>query len=357
MNTNALTEAATLARLDEIKQTLVELERSFIRADYEQVLVRYALALRSLAVCHAKNKQGRDRLRVHYRNSLQGDELTEAIDALSRQSQQDGMARRRLKRERDEAIAPFAAVIEKNAQQVRRLKQQYKTLSIEWQAQMQATYFAEHAAMGLCVPILYQDDALIVVNKPAGLLAVPGRRCHLQDSVLSRLRLQMPERSFLQAVHRLDKDTSGVMAIATSPGSQAALSQQFAQRQVRKTYEAILSKPVQKHMGTIDLPLWGSSEDRPRQTVDFLQGKPSRTDFRVLTFDDRPRVELIPHTGRTHQLRVHAASCKGLYAPILGDVLYGVGDQQKRLYLHAKRLEFRHPLTDEALHFRSVLPF
>lgn len=352
-----LTDISTLARLDKIKQTLIDLDQSSTQVEYRRMSQRYAVRLERLTVGHKLRKVARDRLRLHYNNTLQGEELAAALSGLNWESQQDGMERRQLKRERDAAIAPFAEIVEKKVQQVQSLKQQYKTLSREWQAQMQAAYRVEYASAELCVPILYQDDALIVVDKPAGLLAVPGRRYHLQDSVLSRLRLQMPERSFLQAVHRLDRDTSGVMAIATSASSHAAFSEQFAQRQVYKTYEAVLSKPVTMLSGTIELPLRGDPDHRPRQVVNFQQGKPCRTDFKVLKQGDRPTVELVPHTGRTHQLRVHMAHAKGLNAPIVGDALYGTGIYSKRLHLHATVLELMHPVTRKWLHFASPSPF
>lgn len=224
------------------------------------------------------------------------------------------------------------------------------------------------------LPIVYQDEHLIVVDKPAGLLSVPGRRYHLQDSVLGRLRHQLPNPSFLRAVHRLDRDTSGLLVIAASADIHRALSQQFAQRQVHKTYEAILSGPfsdrfsrsrsgpAEMAVGTVELPLRAHPEANPKQIVDFQQGKPSRTDFRLLTSGDFPKVELVPHTGRTHQLRAHAAHPKGLNAPILGDVLYSTGanragPKSERLHLHATGLAFVHPVTNASLCFKSLSPF
>ena len=209
--------------------------------------------------------------------------------------------------------------------------------------------------------ILYQDEHLIVVDKPAGMLSVPGRRYALQDSVLSRLRYQLPDCLFLAAVHRLDQATSGILAIAASPQSHQALSQHFAQRQVHKTYEAILSKPIRSVSGTIALPIWGDPKTRPRQTVDAQRGKPSRTEFKVILDSERPRIQFVPQTGRTHQLRVHAAHANGLNSPILGDRLYSdrkPNEQIKeRLHLHATSLEFQHPVTGTPLRFNSAAPF
>ncbi|MGD1899120.1 MAG: RluA family pseudouridine synthase [Phormidesmis sp.] len=216
------------------------------------------------------------------------------------------------------------------------------------------------------LPIIYQDQHLIVINKPGGLLSVPGRRYALQDSVLSRLHYQLPAQPFLQAVHRLDQATSGLLVVATSAHVHSTLSQQFAQRQINKTYEAILSRPITKlqnqDCGTLALPIWSNPEDRPKQTVNFKQGKPSRTDFKILTSGQQPRVKFTPHTGRTHQLRVHAAHPKGLDSPILGDTLYGKATNkesfsQVRLHLHATSLEFAHPVSQKPLSFHSKAPF
>lgn len=211
--------------------------------------------------------------------------------------------------------------------------------------------------LSLPIPILYQDDALIVVDKPTGLLSVPGRTRALQDSVLSRLRCQLTEYPFLQAVHRLDKGTSGVFVIATSPESHRIISRQFAERQIHKHYEAILSRPVDAVAGTIDLPLWRNPRDRPKQSVDYKRGKPSITTFRITSQQATPRVDLVPLTGRTHQLRVHAAHCRGLNSPILGDGLYGCHSNPGRLYLHATALELRHPLAWKPMKFSTPAPF
>lgn len=204
--------------------------------------------------------------------------------------------------------------------------------------------------------IVYEDDGLIAVNKPAGLLSVPGRYGDRQDSVLSRLRYQLS--ASLVAVHRLDQDTSGLLLLARDPLSYRLLSQQFQQQQVQKIYEAVLAGQVDRDRGRIDLPLWGDPRDRPRQTVDWQRGKPSLTEFQVVaTTGDRSRLEFRPHTGRTHQLRVHAAAPEGLGVPILGDRLYGNGMQGDRLHLHARELKFKHPQSGEWMHLLSDTPF
>lgn len=207
------------------------------------------------------------------------------------------------------------------------------------------------------LPIVYQDEGLIVVDKPAGLLSVPGRRYHRQDSVLSRLRHRLNQ-DFLQVVHRLDQATSGILVLALSPSVHKALSQQFAQHQVHKTYEAILTRPIEADTGTIDLPLWSDPAKRPEQSVSAEHGKPSVTQFQVVQTGQHTRVKFIPKTGRTHQLRVHAAHPQGLNAPIKGDALYGQEpDPTERLHLHAASLELIHPVTQKQLHLTSNVPF
>ncbi|KPQ34542.1 MAG: tRNA pseudouridine32 synthase / 23S rRNA pseudouridine746 synthase [Phormidesmis priestleyi Ana] len=397
------TEADALNQLNQLKRDLLALQLAFqhlpARADYEQIAEHYSVQQKQLALKHQGRKAQRDRSRLDYSSQLQGNALMAALEKLNQESQQDGMERRRLKQAQAQALSPIAQVISESEAQIKRLKQQYKTLSREWQTQLQAAYFSEQAraeqakakqakakqakakqARGeasFALRILYQDEALIIVDKPAGLLSVPGRRYHSQDSVLSRLRYQLPQGAFVQAVHRLDEDTSGVLAIATSAEAHAALSRQFALRQVHKTYEAVLSRPVDRSSGTVELPLWGNPKDRPRQSVDFQQGKPSRTEFRVIMPGEQPRVELIPHTGRTHQLRVHMADEKGLNSPVLGDRLYGKveedfegkvekkreGEREQpkkqyyKLYLHATRLEIVHPMTNKTVCFSSSPPF
>ena len=205
--------------------------------------------------------------------------------------------------------------------------------------------------------ILYEDDHLLVVDKPSGLLSVPGRTHRLQDSVLSRLRRQRGEHAYLAAGHRLDKGTSGVFLLAKSESTHRTLNQQFAQRQVHKVYEAVLSRAIAGQQGTIDLPLWRDPRDRPKQSVHIQLGKPSLTEFHVLASGATPRLRLYPHTGRTHQLRVHTAHPDGLNAPIMGDTLYGYEGSACRLHLHAHQVSLQHPVTQTPLRFSSPVPF
>lgn len=233
---------------------------------------------------------------------------------------------------------------------------------------------ASSTASQPALSILYEDDWLIAVDKPAGLLSVPGRSHHTQDSVLSRLQglhrqnhSQNHSQNQLTAVHRLDQDTSGILLLARHPEAHRALSLQFQQRQVHKVYEAILAGAIATAEGVIDLPLWGDPQRSPYQQVDWQRGKPSTTQFRRIGSVGRyTRLEFIPLTGRTHQLRVHAADAQGLGVPIVGDRLYGavtadpaVGTalEGDRLYLHARDLTIQHPQSQQPLHLQSQTPF
>ena len=208
------------------------------------------------------------------------------------------------------------------------------------------------------IPIIYEDECLIAVNKPAGLLSVPGRYRDRQDSVLSRLRHLLPDGITLASVHRLDQETSGILLLARDRQTHRQLSQQFQQRQVYKVYEAILSGAVTVDQGTIELPLWADPENRPNQKVDWQHGKPSLTHFQVMAREkDYTRVEFKPLTGRTHQLRVHAADVRGLGVTILGDRLYGCCAVTSRLHLHARELRFEHPQLEKSLHLQAITPF
>jgi len=205
------------------------------------------------------------------------------------------------------------------------------------------------------LPIIYEDEYVIAVNKPAGLLSVPGRTSDLQDSVLTRLRESFPE---IYAVHRLDRDTSGILLLARDKQTYRDLSQQFEARQIHKLYEAILGARIELERGSIELPLWGDPLDRPRQKVDFNLGKPSLTKFQVRgQIDGYTRIEFFPVTGRSHQLRVHAADASGLGVTILGDRLYGCQADVERLHLHARELSFRHPHTLKQISIQTHCPF
>ncbi|MTJ09512.1 RluA family pseudouridine synthase [Anabaena sp. UHCC 0204] len=206
------------------------------------------------------------------------------------------------------------------------------------------------------VEIIYEDEWLIAVNKSPGLLSVPGRYFHNQDSVISRLRYLYNQE--LIAIHRLDQDTSGILLIAKDLFTYSQLSQQFQKRQVHKVYEAIIAGSLNITEGEINLPLWGNPDNRPYQQVDLERGKPSLTHFRVMDREGNfTRVEFTPLTGRTHQLRVHAADRRGLGMKILGDKLYGCHAETSRLYLHARELSFQHPHVEKILHLQVKTPF
>lgn len=189
--------------------------------------------------------------------------------------------------------------------------------------------------------IVYEDDRIVIVDKPAWLLSIPGRSKALEDSVQTRLRARWPD---LTVVHRLDLETSGILMAAKDTEMLAALQGQFARREIDKRYVAWLAGEVRGEHGTIELALRVDVDDRPRQIVDPVHGKPALTEWRVDRRDvGKTRVIFVPRTGRTHQLRVHAAHPDGLGIPIVGDRLYGTPGE--RLQLHAETLDFRHPVS------------
>nr|WP_246357641.1 pseudouridine synthase [Pyxidicoccus fallax] len=216
--------------------------------------------------------------------------------------------------------------------------------------------FAPPAARSIGLSILFEDAWLVVVDKPHDLLSVPGREASLTDSVLTRLRARYPHATGPLLAHRLDLDTSGLLVAALDLETYAALQRQFAQREVHKRYVAWVQGHVRGERGTIDFPMRVDLDDRPRQIHDPVHGKPAVTDWHVLERQgERTRVAFFPHTGRTHQLRVHAAHPLGLGAPIVGDRLYGhPGD---RLLLHAEALSFQHPATGQRVSFELPAPF
>ena len=206
-------------------------------------------------------------------------------------------------------------------------------------------------------PPLFADACLLVVDKPAGLLSVPGRGDAHQDCLIARLHARGYDDA--RIVHRLDMATSGLLVVARGDAAQRELSRQFREREVDKRYVAVVAGLMPDDAGSIDLPLICDWPNRPRQMVDFTIGKPSLTHYRVLARDpasDSTRVELEPVTGRSHQLRVHLAA---LGHPILGDELYAgaAAARAPRLLLHASKIRFFHPSTVESLEFSSPPPF
>lgn len=200
--------------------------------------------------------------------------------------------------------------------------------------------------------LVYQDASLLVADKPAGLLSVPGRGADKQDCLSARVQAVFPDGLI---VHRLDMATSGLLMFARGADMQRQLSELFSQRRVEKRYLAVVSgaPPVE---GEIALPLIADWPNRPLQKVDFQVGKPSLTRYRLLQYDpetDTSRLELEPVTGRSHQLRVHLSA---IGHPILGDLFYG-GATADRLHLHAHRLSFMHPVSGACLNLSSPSPF
>ena len=205
--------------------------------------------------------------------------------------------------------------------------------------------------------IVYEDDVICVVDKPAGMLSVPGKdNVESVESIMRQRWHQYDSNPIM--VHRLDRDTSGLMVVARTLEAYHSLQQQFARRIAAKRYEAVLDGVPTTSEGTINLPLMPDITDRPRQCVDMQHGKPSVTTYRVVsTRGDRTLVWLYPHTGRTHQLRVHCAHSLGLATPILGDPLYGRGTAAPRMYLNAAELEITHPVTGRRMQWKSESAF
>lgn len=202
--------------------------------------------------------------------------------------------------------------------------------------------------------ILHEDAAILVLDKPAGLLSVPGKLEGRQDCLVTRLQAA---RWDALTVHRLDCDTSGVIIFARTKQAQGFLGQEFEQRRARKTYVARLHGVVAGDSGAIDLPLGSDWDYRPRQKVDHTHGKPAQTNWQVIgRIDTETRVRLTPHTGRSHQLRVHMLA---LGHPIIGDQIYApeTSATYPRLMLHAETLALHHPVTGDWVSFTAPAPF
>ena len=209
-------------------------------------------------------------------------------------------------------------------------------------------------AQGKDLSIVYKDDDLLVVNKPAEFLSVPG--VNIDDSVYMRIKTQFPEASGPLIVHRLDMSTSGLLMIALNKRVHKALQKQFIERTIDKRYVALVNGNVAEDSGVIDLPLVLDFDDKPRQMVCYKHGKPSLTTWQVLERNNNiTRLQLYPKTGRTHQLRVHCAHSSGLNMPIIGDTHYG--QKAERLHLHAEYLAFTHPITLKRLEFEVAADF
>lgn len=219
------------------------------------------------------------------------------------------------------------------------------------------------------IRIVYRSSRCVVIDKPAGVLSVPGRTEENRHSAVSWLMDYVPEARGPVVVHRLDMDTSGLLVMALDPESQQDLSGQFRRRSVQKEYVAMVWGAVRREQGEITLPLRPDITRRPYQIIDPVRGQPSVTHYRVLAYSpEGTRLYLEPQTGRTHQLRVHCAAPRalgGLGCPILGDVLYsGAGAPfdapeapAPRLMLHARTLEFNDPHSGQRVRVESAPPF
>lgn len=212
----------------------------------------------------------------------------------------------------------------------------------------------QYAPPNAPLEVLHVDHEILVLDKPSGLLSVPGKGAHLMDCLLGRVQAAYPEALL---VHRLDRDTSGVMVFGLTPHAQRHLGQQFEKRRVKKTYVARLWGVVAEPSGVIDLPLIVDWPNRPLQKVDHLEGRAAVTEWRTLRIEGQTtRVQLMPKTGRSHQLRVHM---REMGHPILGDAFYADGAARSfpRLMLHSESLRLRHPDGGKGMTFKAPVPF
>ena len=202
--------------------------------------------------------------------------------------------------------------------------------------------------------ILYDDHEVLLVDKPSGLLSVPGKGEHLADCLIARVQAVYPQALL---IHRLDRDTSGVMIFGLTPHAQRHLGLQFEKRQTKKTYVARVAGQMSEKTGTVDLPLIVDWPNRPLQMVDHENGKQAVTDWRIVRSNaNETRVRLMPKTGRSHQLRVHMLA---LGHPILGDPFYAKGPARDhpRLMLHSETFQFRHPDGGQGMRITAKSPF
>ena len=323
-------EQQLLQQLEELKQELIILQYLPERQQLNDLSQAFLSQWQDLQNQQRINKQIRDRAR----SQSQKDDSIFHIQ-LNQESQQESLDRRNFRYYRDQTLEPLTTKLQNTDRRIQEIKQERQVLSKQLQ-----NYLQNCPLRPLAVPltILHEDDHLIAIDKPAGLLSVPGRGSDRQESVLRYLKQTYDS---IAAIHRLDQDTSGILLFAKDLLTHRTLQQQFAQHRVKKVYEAILENSCDRLSkiisGTIELPLWGDPSNRPYQSVN-LNGKSAITTFNLLN-PSESRVELIPLTGRTHQLRVHCADSNGLSNPILGDRLYGTQSQilqsQARLHLHA----------------------
>ena len=212
--------------------------------------------------------------------------------------------------------------------------------------EMEENPFIMNHAEGKDIEIVYEDEVMLVINKPTEFLSVPGKT--ISDSVYARIKEKYPDATGPLIVHRLDMSTSGIMLIAKNESTAVQLQSQFINRTIKKRYVALLDGLLEKSHGYIDLPLRVDLDDRPRQLVCYEHGKPAQTKWKTIEVKNgKTKVHFYPITGRTHQLRVHASHNLGLHTPIVGDDLYGA--KADRLHLHAEYIQFEHPVTKEVM--------
>lgn len=317
-----LEEQQVLQRLEVLKQELIILQYLPERQQLKDFSQAFLKQWQDLQKQQKINKQIRDLSRSQ---SPKGDLILQ----LNQESQQESLDRRNFKYARDQTLEPLVTSLLDADRRIQEIKQERQILSKQLQ-----NYLQNCPLRPLAIPltILYEDDYLIAIDKPAGLLSVPGRTSDRQESILRYLKQSYDT---IAAIHRLDQDTSGILLFAKDLLTYQTLQQQFTQHRVKKVYEAILEHLCDRFSGTIEIPLWGDPSNRPYQSVNLNHGKLAITTFNLLN-PSESRVELIPLTGRTHQLRVHCADSNGLGNPILGDRLYGT-QSPARLHLHATR--------------------
>lgn len=334
---------AIYQRLDQLKQQMLVLAHDPIRAEYARLDHLFKREYNQLQQHHQNERQKRKLLRQSLTEAEQKD--------LDRVSQSQKRARKQLKEKWQAVLQPLEEEIRRLDRQLYDLRQEYKLQSQLLQKQLSHVSLTGEEKT---LEVVYHDRDLIVVNKPSGLLSVPGRYIQGQDCVYHQLKQQLQTEEVF-VVHRLDQDTSGLLLFALNLESRHYLTKAWQNHLVQKIYEALLPAPVDTDRGVIALPLAADPDRAPRQQV-TMSGKPSLTTYEVVANSPgTTRLQLQPHTGRTHQLRVHCLAHFGI--PILGDRLYGCQQGAPRLYLHARELHFPHPRSGAMLAVRQPSPF
>ncbi|MCS6960509.1 MAG: pseudouridine synthase [Pseudanabaenaceae cyanobacterium SKYGB_i_bin29] len=328
-------------KLAQIKRRMQELAVSPVREEYNRLWSEFQREYQALVARHKQQKQ--DRLVLRQMLQQQGAETE--LAHLDRLSYLEKRERRDLRRSWQLILQPLAAEIRAIDKELQQLQDEYRQTVAQQQEKLLQEYLSLPEQM---VEIVYQDRDIVVINKPPGLLSVPGLHC--VDSAFTRLKRQLVT-EHIYPVHRLDQATSGLLLFALNPQTQHQLAKNWHDR-VYKIYEALIAKEITAEAGEINLPLGRIAP--PRYGV-VAQGKNSRTKFQVTDRGIPSRLILVPHTGRTHQLRVHCLAYFG--CPIWGDTLYGCQQNAPRLYLHARELHFVHPRTGQGLELVQPTPF